>query len=187
MGKEGAELWERQPWDTDTSYDRFVTFYLPQRNPRSVVEAYRRYKRNKGDTKGKILRAPSVWDNWSLGRTPKGKPIPNALSWKERAAAWDAEQHRVFLLGEQDRRQRMLERHAAYGRGLQSVGTKRLKQLEIDPDQLSDGEARRYITDGIKTEREAEGLPTWILQLQGLSDEELLAEYGATVEEAQGD
>ena len=97
-------LWERHPWDTKASFDRFHRFYLAQDAPRSLNEAYRRYRAEKGPQQGRneaapkrSLRAPGGWVRWFRGQDSKGQPKPGAKTWAERAAAYD--EH----LAEQDR------------------------------------------------------------------------------------
>jgi len=82
-------LWERQPWDTSASWDRFVTYYLAQAAPRSVDEAYRRYRLQKDGIPVTSKRAPGVWRTWSRGQDSQGNPIPGAVSWDARAKAYD--------------------------------------------------------------------------------------------------
>jgi len=86
------KLWERQPWDTRVSYDRFHDFYLAQDLPRSLSEAYRRWGSRKGYKGGKGKGAPGTWQSWFRAQHKKsGQPIPGAIGWAERAAAWDDE------------------------------------------------------------------------------------------------
>lgn len=95
----GNNLWDRQPWDTDTSYYIFQTYYLPmQPNERNLADAYRRYRLAKGLSKttpaGTLINAPGAWKNWSEGRTSKGqKPagtvFENSVAWPARARAYD--------------------------------------------------------------------------------------------------
>ncbi|MDI6769751.1 MAG: hypothetical protein QMD04_08750 [Anaerolineales bacterium] len=81
--------WEMQPWDTPGSFRAFREFYLAQEPPRSVNEAYRRARLKRGilETRSKV--APGRWQYWSRGQDNDGKPIPGALSWQDRANAWD--------------------------------------------------------------------------------------------------
>lgn len=87
-------LWERQPWDTAASYDRFARFYLPQTGQRSVDAAYRQYyaERHELDVGGEAVGkkvAPGSWQRWSRGQDIKGNKIPGARSWAKRAQAFD--------------------------------------------------------------------------------------------------
>ncbi len=56
---------------------------LMQEPPRSLVEAYRRYRITTGsqqDHKKRIRKAPGVWRNWGCARDYNGAPIPYAIS-----------------------------------------------------------------------------------------------------------
>lgn len=86
----GRSLWERQPWDTNASYTAFKDFYLPAEEPGRLINAYRTHRRQTG-TKQVPNRVPGNWSAWSRGRHPTtGEPIPGAVTWAERAAAFDA-------------------------------------------------------------------------------------------------
>lgn len=94
-----TQLWDRQPWDTDTSYHIFQTYYLPlPPNERNLQEAYRNYRVSKGLGKakpnGKTVMAPGTWKNWCDGKDPKGRKLPgtafeNSIPWPARARAYD--------------------------------------------------------------------------------------------------
>lgn len=102
MTKDGPKLWEKQPWETVTAFDRFVTFYLSQTPPRSVDRAYNTYRERKGAKPAS--RASGTWRHWSTGRTANGEIISGAYSWPERAAAFDQHKAELSLVElEQDR------------------------------------------------------------------------------------
>ncbi len=93
-------LWDRQPWDTDTSYYIFQTYFLPmQPNERTLADAYRSYRRSKGVSsvsvnRSRKARSPGGWVNWHDGKDPKGrKPagtvFENSIGWPARARAYD--------------------------------------------------------------------------------------------------
>jgi len=87
--------WERQPWETSAGFRAFHEFYLPQKPPRSVDEAYRNcYAQHYGLQHDEIRvakkRASGTWRNWSRGnRGYNGRPIKDATSWAKRVGAWD--------------------------------------------------------------------------------------------------
>jgi len=97
-----TKLWERQPWDTDTSYANFHTYYLSQKaGKRTLAEAYRRYRRAKGYEEVEVS-PPGGWNKWYYGQDSKGRNLPgsvyaNAIPWKKRAEAYDD----VMYRGEQ--------------------------------------------------------------------------------------
>lgn len=81
--------WEMQPWDTPGSFRAFREFYIAQDTPRSVSEAYRRSRLKRGIIDTHRKNAPGRWRSWSRGWDAEGKSIPGALTWEERADAWD--------------------------------------------------------------------------------------------------
>ena len=93
----GERPWERQTWDTDASFAAFQAYL----RTRSVPEAYRQ-KPGKSQAK----QAPGVWNNWAAAKNAKGKLIPGALTWKQRAAAWDDHLARQERQGEEEERRR---------------------------------------------------------------------------------
>lgn len=90
-------LWERQGWDTPTSYNNFLLYYFPLRPPRNVTQAYRNATGKKSAKK-----APTNWYCWFRGLDPNGgpkfyrhvrpdgseevRPVPG---WAKRAEEWD--------------------------------------------------------------------------------------------------
>lgn len=95
MDEQQPEPWEMQSWDTTGSFRAFREFYLAQDAPRSVEEAYRRFRARRGVIETQAIRAPGRWQFWSRGYDADGIPIPGALSWKQRAGAWD--QHLIEI------------------------------------------------------------------------------------------
>jgi len=87
--EEERPFWERQPWDTQASFERFHRFYLAQESPRSLNEAYRRYRSETGQKPARGIEAPGSWRQWFRGQNSGGKRIPGALTWEERADAYD--------------------------------------------------------------------------------------------------
>ena len=80
--------WQRQPWESATSFSRFTEFYLLQQPPRLLAEAYLLYRCTAGslqDQKKRIRRAPGVWQNWAYARNYDGVAIPGARTCAERA------------------------------------------------------------------------------------------------------
>jgi len=121
-------LWERQPWDTAASFDRFHRFYLPQERPRSVVEAYRRYRQTTGKDPAKIRQAPGGWNNWAAGRDSKGQPIEGAKTWEQRAQAYDDHLAKLDRERWEARRRAVRERDWDAGEELRDLAAKVLAQ-----------------------------------------------------------
>lgn len=90
--------WERQSWETDQQYIAFQT-YRDMPRPRSVDGAYRIHFASMNglqasDRSVARKRAVGGWQNWSRGRDWKGKAIPDAQTWEERANAYDTDTER---------------------------------------------------------------------------------------------
>lgn len=82
------KLWERQPWETATDF-RYFKFYLEQEIPRSVDEAYRAWRINKGIETVSSQRAPGSFRNKAFAYDKHGVKIQDAYTWKQRAEARD--------------------------------------------------------------------------------------------------
>lgn len=81
----------QQEYETAAAYQAFL-IYLHQERPRSVVEAYWQYRQTKGKKTANLKRpsqANSSWNSWAAGKTSGGADIDGALSWKQRAEAYD--------------------------------------------------------------------------------------------------
>ena len=95
MTQEISVAWNRQPWESDKSFSYFHDFYLlVDPKDRSLTEAYRRYRKYKGYQQTDARDAPGTWHNWfsganSYGKKPPGSVHELALSWFERARAFD--------------------------------------------------------------------------------------------------
>lgn len=84
-------IWEQQPWETATAYDRFYTYYLTQQVPRSVERAYATWRQASGKPAAKSRAAPGSWRSMSTGSDNRtGKRIEGRLPWRVRAEAYDA-------------------------------------------------------------------------------------------------
>lgn len=97
------QLWEKQVWDTPASYKAFKEYFLPATTgPGRLLRAYLTYWREQGNgkktgTENPPTKPPGSWLNWYYARDGKGKAIPSAVGWAERASAFDAEVTRLEL------------------------------------------------------------------------------------------
>ncbi len=148
--------WDMQPWDTSTSFHRFSQFYLAQQPARSLVEAYRRYRIGSGSDQDRVQRiktAPGVWNNWAYGRDSHGQPISGALTWAERARAYDVEQARQAQIEYEAkwrrRQQELRESEWQTGTQLLERGERMLKSIlfEEQVDETVSADGTTHITN----------------------------------------
>jgi len=104
------------------------------------------------------------------------------FGWDARAAERDREVERRARNESIRRQADMLKRHAQSGRALQQQGLKRVLQ-GIESDQA----AIRAVTEGVRVERQSEGLPEWIFEILNASNDELQRKYADAIAEADGD
>lgn len=86
-----ANVWDKQPWETELQFHYFKQYYLNQKGQRTVKKAYRDYmmlenKVAKEDLKNNL---PGYWQNMSRGKGSRGEDIPGSMSWAQRASAYD--------------------------------------------------------------------------------------------------
>jgi hypothetical protein len=122
MTHEDLNPYERQPYDTPAAWAYFQ-LYLEQDPPRSINEAYRVWLARKGRKLARKIGAPGSWRNLSTGKAPSGNPLPGALTWAERAAAWD--DHLAAL-----ERNKWVERRLALKEKEWDIGEKLLEKAE---------------------------------------------------------
>lgn len=85
-----GNAWERQDWDTDTSYAYFSKHFLTQSAPRVLDVGYRDWAKTTGKYSDvSDLRATTTWRRWCNVRNRKDQRIVGALTWWERAQAYD--------------------------------------------------------------------------------------------------
>lgn len=148
-------------------YGRFTDFRLMGPD-RSLLEIVNRWRDTKGNERQ--YSTPGAWSRNA-----------EKWRWRKRAEAWDAELRRQRIKAEEKARIEMIERHVMLGRGLQQVGGRRLKLFDATPEDLTGSEARQYIKDGVAIERQARGLPEYLLAIAEMTDAELRNQYAALV------
>ena len=126
-------LWERQPWDTAASFDRFHRFYLSQERPRALDEAYRDYLAErrglqKGAKEVASKRAPGQWQRWFRAQDGGGQPIDGAKTWEQRAQAYDDHLAQLDRERWEARRRAVRERDWTAGEELRDLAAKVLAQ-----------------------------------------------------------
>lgn len=99
-----TNLWDRQPWETDKSFDAFTLFLSMHPKDRSVAAAYRELKRQEWEKEQVIQeeietrldslkkkQVPGYFRGWADTRDRDGRHVsPQAKTWGERAAAYDS-------------------------------------------------------------------------------------------------
>jgi len=176
--------WDRQRSDDGELepvlwFGRFQQF-LTMGPKRSLLGAYNAERAEQGGSKRDST--PKSWDN-----------ACRDWQWRKRAEAWDLEQQQRRFAEDVERYERMRQRHASLGRGMQTAATHGLGHLvrraEEDPESLTATEIRMLAESGISIERTAEGLPTQMVQLMvdllGMEPDEL-AEYEARLAQDLG-
>lgn len=171
--------WDRQPGERNLWYDRFTRYRLIGAT-RSLLGIYKLDLQERG-RKGKKepTRAAESWRKASA-----------EWNWKARAEAWDEIIRQERIAAEEEARRDMLRRHAHQAQTLQSIGVLKLSSLDVkrivalQPSERADAmkaisiaEARHYIGDGVKLERQALGLPEHLLAVAQMTESQLFERY----------
>ena len=86
---ESRPLWERQTWDSAGSFAAFRRWLLQDKRPRSLDAAYRVHVGRELDAHGRKINASQTWRRWYQARDTANQPIADAVSWEDRAQAYD--------------------------------------------------------------------------------------------------
>ncbi len=110
-------LWDRQLWESPTSYARFREYYLTQSPPRRLTAAYREYIRHTrgNEAATNITQTPGTWHQWYYAQDRAGRPIPGAVGWEQRGNALDDAQRAERLQALAERRRKHDDRVLALG------------------------------------------------------------------------
>ena len=145
-------LWERQPWDTGASYKAFKDYFLPAAEPGALINAYRAYRRDNRRESGanqarrkkiddsQITAVPGSWSNWSRARNSKGEPIPGAVTWEQRKAAFEAHLAGKELAKLAERKAKSKEARLRVAEGALAQLTIIWSQLDFRPKRGPDGQ-----------------------------------------------
>jgi hypothetical protein len=163
--------WDPLPDEKPQWFDRFDKYFRPFWPEISVLGAYLRFLEDKqrevaGQVGKKPKSAPHTWmaaaDRWR---------------WKERAQAFADTLFMDRRQVEDEERRKMIERHRDIARKMNEAALKRLEQFIKDPESLDATEVRLYLVAAINIERTAYGMPTDMVGLLNLSDDELIRRY----------
>lgn len=84
-----SQIWEKQPYDSNTGYGCFVKYYLNVPDgERSYIKAYNAYLAERNRPPKEIL--PGNWHLWCYGRGRDGRKSPGRHTWAERYEAFQA-------------------------------------------------------------------------------------------------
>ena len=158
--------WDRQPWDTDKSYVAFQECYLSQNPPRTVVECFRRWQEMnnlqlKRNARGSILMNPGFY-NWvharnSSGQRPAGSVYDGALTWAERAAAFDQDVYDRRLLRYRRERVALRDKEFETGNTLLDRAMAMIATMP-NPNQFTEADIIKHVDVGFKLMRRALGM-----------------------------
>jgi len=134
-----ARPWHRQPGETDKAFLAFVTYrdLGPERTVQAAIDTSNK-------TSSGLHR---TWTGWSARH-----------HWVQRAAAYDAHLDEVRLNAIEDRVARTTEKHVQAAQSLIDKGLEHLRSM--DTEDMTPGDVRMYVADGIKLQRLAMGLST---------------------------
>lgn len=86
--------WLKQPWESDKLFNLFNKYYLPQKiSPRSLVLAYHEFlinEKNMSPEEANKKIVPGNWQRYYQAKDSYGRVIYGALTWEERAQAYDS-------------------------------------------------------------------------------------------------
>lgn len=168
------KIWEAQDNEPLSWYHRFMKYYLGQP---SGTREIRKAVLNYGEAEGvEILpeKLHSIELAWHR--------IAKKWNWVKRADAYDSELYRKRMEDEIEESKDMLRRQANIGKEMQTLAQIKLndefREIKKTGRPLIDmAEARLLFKEGIAIERQARGLPDYLLAVANLSDDELLTRY----------
>jgi len=147
-------------------FGRFDRFYRAQGPERTLLAAYNawRIESHRKPSTGYHIGWAAAYDKWR---------------WKARAEAWDEHERQRRLKIEAEELEEMYRRHMRLATAMQTVAGRRIASLSEPKENalMSPSDARQYAKDGIEIERTTKGLPREIVQILGMTDDELLAYY----------
>lgn len=160
-------IWEQQPSEPMMWHERFLIYLMlgTTRTVRATLMQFYRVQRNDPNLVfGKT--EPNMPNSWRI----------NLVKWRwyDRAQAFDEAQQRKALAKHERDVQEMLRRHSDTGKVMQQAGLQSLVGKEGKITTISDvPTAIRAIATGIEIERKSAGLPSMLVELNALSDEQL--------------
>ena len=178
--------WDRQSWDTETSYNAFVECYLAQTPPRTISEAYVRWQKKhnrqiKRYPDGR-MQVPITFYNWvhardTYGQRPIGTIFETAKTWIERAAAFDEDVYRKRLAAIRRKQTDMRDKEYETGDVLLDRAMAMIAARPAPTDFL-ESDVTKYIDMAFKLMRRALQMPTDNKEIMVKQWRDALAEAG---------
>ena len=165
--------WDRLEGEPFMWFDRF-DYYRMLGPERTIGGAYKVYSKERGKKPSK--NGAYHW-----------RKIAEDWHWQERAEAFDIHIRNERLRAEEEERAKMLREHISMARSMWGFGLTELKRMLKEETTLNPTEARIYIKDGVTMERQARGLPEYLLEIAAMSDEELLGRYTELLARYEGE
>ncbi len=186
MEEWAAPQWERQPGEPADWFNHFTMFLLGGPS-RSLLGTYNIHRQKVG--KGRTRQIPNSWVQKS-----------REWGWRERAAAWDERNRLEAVAKEQAARDQMIQQHIAAARLMfgqsvkwftqQPVLDPVTRQPQVGPDgkpvmalwtPTNFNDAMRAIQAGVELERKSRGMPAWVLEIDSMTNDQLIRAFQATV------
>ena len=171
------KAWEQLEDEPLVWYHRFMKYYLSQpsgtRNVRQAMQLW-------ADAENEELHVEDPKAFHALGMVWHRKH--KKYEWDKRANAYDDELYRRRMEEEIEAVKDMTNRQANIGRQMQQLAQIKLNDefMEIKKTGrplIDMAEARLLLKEGVAIERQARGLPDYLLAVASLSDKELLSRY----------
>lgn len=159
------------PREPEKWHNRFVRYALMDPEKRSLLALYNEDRLAEGKPKG--TRAPHGWSE-----------AAEKWEWRRRAREYDEYNRRVRIQMEEAERTKMIQRHMQIAQAAQAKVLQWLKDPGRNLDAPQD--VIRWMEVAIKLERQARGLPAELLDLQHMTDEQLVARYSGLLSRLGG-
>jgi hypothetical protein len=186
QAEEKTPLWERQSWESATSFSYFHTYYLSQPPLRSVADAYRKWEADskKGDSggaknkKGQTVRPSNGFSRLAQAKNASGELVhPDAVGWEVRARAWDdhlaaidrerwAKRRAEWAEQEWDTSQKLLEKARQMLTFPIVKTTVNNGQTTIEPAEWRMGDVAKMAETASKLARLSSALPTEMTKIE---------------------
>lgn len=146
------------------AYNAFLDYLMQPANDRSVRRLVDQYIRKKADGASVPSVRPATIFGWS-----------SKFTWQERIDAYDDNERRKRLAEAQKEIDTMHRRHIQIAQAMQGKVLLWLKEAENTLDKPAD--LVGFLKVATELERKARGMPNEIIELSGMSTDELVRKY----------